>query len=208
MVLAAEVLVDCACRPALARPVLCEQIRANCNVTTCVRCGEISATVAIVDEPYPHTHHVGNDVYALTEEARVWLAKFPRCTKGSGRGRRRIFLAAEIRASTEGLLVELEKVAYEQQRDLDFASRLRTAGMPDSPVPALPHWLDDFRGLPGAMASTPDAPLKTIAAHMAALGDRGMVPKMRNPIIENACTGFASRRSPGDGPRSRAPSPT
>src|SRR6185369_4951300 len=175
-VLAPEVLVDCACRPALARPVLCEEIRANCNVTACVRCGEISATVAIVDEPYPHdTHHVGNDVYALTGAARVWLAKFPRCTKRSGRGRGRIFLAADVRAPTEVILRELEEIAHEQQRHLDFVSRLRAAGVPDSAAPVLPHWLSDFRGLPGAIALTPDAPLKTIAGHMATFGDSGLV---------------------------------
>jgi hypothetical protein len=175
-VLASEVLVDCKCWPSLALPVLRAEIRANCNVTACMRCGEVSATVAIVDEPYPHdTHHVGNSVYDLTVEARDWLAQFPRCTKGSGRGRERIFLSAEVRASTEADLRKLEDAACEQQRGLDFASRLRIAGVPNAPAPPLVDWLKDFSCVAAAIALTPDASLNTIAFHMAALGDQALL---------------------------------
>jgi hypothetical protein len=175
-VLAPEVLVDCRCGSPLARPVLCAEIRARCNVTARMRCGEISATVAVVEEPFPHdTHHVGNEVLSLSREARDWLAQFPRCVKGSGRGRERVFLPAEARASVETELTGREEAAHKQQRGLNFARRLSVAGLPEARAPALADWLRDFSGVPEAAALTPAAGRNAIAAHMAALGDRALL---------------------------------
>jgi hypothetical protein len=159
--------VDCACDALLQRPVLHDQSGWNVRVTACMRCGTVTGTRSIIEEPRPHdVRCVGNEVIELLADAIAWLALWPRragALWGSGPW---LYIAHDVRCET----VE-ELAALEGQLALAPVARrwdrLRAAGTPAAPPPAsLPRELESYRQFYEAMSLTdlqPDTLLSTIA---------------------------------------------
>lgn len=134
-------------------------------MTACVRCGRITLTDAVVDEPHPH--HVvciGNVVRELDDAARGWLGAFPRLSSGLDEP---VLLPAATRADDEAALAELERAEQSAKRAQTSREGFLRAGVPpDPPPPSLPadlkHYVDLHRGL----RLDDDTPLDDLASSM------------------------------------------
>jgi hypothetical protein len=149
--------VDCPHGGAMERPVLFDPTGRNRRVTACVACGTVSVTDAQVDEPCPHdVRNLGNTVLGIPEDAREWLALWPRLVWNidAWNGRRTVYLPATLRVATPAELAAAERdaLAASASDGLDRGGRLRQAGIPEAPAPAslpasLRHYAAEWSGL-------------------------------------------------------------
>jgi hypothetical protein len=153
--------VDCACDPALARAVAPVG-----DVSSCLRCGVVTVSEAVWDEPHPHVVvTLGFHFEEVAPEVLSWLARWPRIIWTGGVAPN-YFLRADARALDAPALEALEIAARKEQEGLLYSARLRWAGVPPSPPPAaLPPKLSMNAKVWAAMQVTQDAPLGVLATH-------------------------------------------
>ena len=107
--------VDCACPSSMQRPVLRDHTGVNRRVTACLRCGAVSVTDSIVEEPRPHdVRCVANVVVDVAPAALAWLAAFPRVAGPAWEWQDPIYLPADTRAEDEAELEAI--VGYRPRR--------------------------------------------------------------------------------------------
>ena len=140
-----EKQVDCPCPGSMARGVYIHA--GQWAVTACVRCGAMSVTEAICEEPHPYDVQVlGHEVVAVDEGVMRWLGGWALRVGAPWGGSEWRFLPSRLRLSTERELVEAETRAREDQATLTCIDRLRRCGVPSDPVPPeLPPQLSLYR---------------------------------------------------------------
>jgi len=137
--------VDCACPSSMQRPVLRDHTGVNRRVTACLRCGAVSVTDSIVEEPRPHdVRCVANVVVDVAPAALAWLAAFPRVAGPAWEWQDPIYLPADTRAEDEAELEAIEARARAEQAGWPPMDRLQSAGLPEAPPPVLPEGLARF----------------------------------------------------------------
>ncbi len=154
--------VDCACDPALARA-----IAPVGDVSACLRCGVVTVSEAVWDEPHPHVVvTLGYHFDEVAPDVLSWLGQWPRIV-WTGGAAPNYFLPAGRRALDTPALEALEIAARKEQEGLLlYSARLRWAGVPRSPPPAaLPPKLSMHAKVWAAMQVTQEAPLGVLAAH-------------------------------------------
>lgn len=144
-----EQLVACSCDTALERlerPVFHDHQGWNTRVTACMRCGHVSVTEAMVEEPHPYdVRCVCNVVRALDAETLQWLSEWPRRIADPWGGTEWLLVAATTRCETADALGETKRRAETEQAGLLRLDRLLRAGLPRRAPPAgLPEGLDSY----------------------------------------------------------------
>lgn len=146
--------VACACDVRLERPVLRDHTGINRRVSACLRCGEVTMTESLVEEPRPHdVRCVGNRVLAVEPALLAWLARWPRLAGPAWRWRDPMYLPADTRVEDHAELEVLEAAAEREQQSLVPLERLRRAGIPAEPPPPLPRDLAVFATTWAAVAT-------------------------------------------------------
>jgi len=158
--------VDCGCDARLQRPVTRDPTGWNNRITACMRCGTVSLTESIVDEPRPHdVRCVGNRIEAVTADALAWLSAWPRLAWGVWQEDRQIYLPASLRCATIDELQARERECLTAQRNVPNAERLRSVGIPHEPPPELPEMMRTFAQTQLGVALGPNTDLETLLSH-------------------------------------------
>jgi hypothetical protein len=158
--------VDCECDWRLHRPVFLDPTGWNYRVTACVRCGTVTVTESLVEEPHPNdVHCVGNRIADVAQEAVAWLSNWPRLARGVWNEDRSIYLPAAFRCQTVAELETAERAQLAAQSPLAQAERLRRAGVPStSPPPSLPAILKPFPETQAGLQLTDETDFETLVA--------------------------------------------
>jgi hypothetical protein len=153
--------VDCACDAPLVRAVA-----PTGDVNACLRCGIVTVTDAIWDEPHPHVViTLGYELVEVAPEVLDWLGQWPRIIWTGGVAPN-YFLHAGARASDGPSLEALEIAARKEQEGRVYSGRLRWAGVPtNQPPAALPPKLAMSAKVWAAMQVTDETPLDVLLTH-------------------------------------------
>lgn len=158
--------VDCECNRHLHRPVFLDPTGWNYRVTACVRCGTVTVTESLVEEPHPNdVRCVGNRIAAVAPEAISWLSAWPCLAWGVWNEDRHIYLPAALRCQTVAELEAAERAQLAAQSPLSQAERLLGAGVPPTPPPAsLPANLKPFPETQAGLQLTEETDFETLVA--------------------------------------------
>jgi len=198
--------VDCDCDVTFHRPVYRDHTGINFRVTACLRCGTVSVTESIVDEPHPNdVRCVGHIIQAVSFEALEWLADWPRLAWGVWNDDRSIYLPAALRCQTVEGLEQAERAALAEQKGMPVRERILHAGVPSNPAPtSLPDPLESFAETWEGLRLTDDTPIERLWA----LSDDGTwaAPFAHAILLRqpNIVQETASRLRSADPTRSRA----
>ncbi len=145
-VLDADREVDCECDVAMHRPVYRDHTGINLRVSACMRCGAVTVTESIVDEPRPHdVQCIGRVIEEIDPFSLEWLAGWPRLAWGIWQQDRRVYLTAAFRALTLEGLQAFEQSELAAQKAMGMRERLIHAGFPPRQAPSgLPEGLKSF----------------------------------------------------------------
>jgi hypothetical protein len=130
-----------------------------------MRCGVVSLSDPIWEEPHPHVVVVhGHTIIETMPDVTAWLGQWPRLIWTGGTWPR-CFLPATARAGDLGVLEALELAGRRGQEALSYGERLRRAGVPATPAPAaLPAKLTNFSILWNALQCDDATPLDVLVA--------------------------------------------
>ena len=174
LILPPEREVNCECDVRMHRPVYRDPTGVNHRVSACLRCGLVTVTESLVEEPHPNdVQCVGNRVDYVDGAVLDWLAQWPRLAWGVCSLDRNIYLPAALRCGDLAALQAAESRELGLQHSLTLRERLDHAGYPAAPAPAgLPSALSAFAQTWQGLQVTEQTPLDLLI-EMADRANRG-----------------------------------
>jgi len=170
-----ELRVTCGCTAAFHLRIGLAETNSLEAVHACIRCGKLTATEVL----WEHIHHNTYNPYGRREKPLSpglleWFNRWPRVIEGKGEADY-VFVAPQVRCSSEEELAGLTARAREEQLSLPRGRRLHHVGTPVEPPPAdLPQALDDYRQLWRASQLSPST-------------DPSILLRFANPQFRSTC---------------------